>query len=100
MIARVRACSVWCTRLVPAVCCLIAKRTTRTRAARYSAADPELADAEPRGFDDDHGTFAELVLDGSEVREQKRRLLFGAASYHGESARVGPKNWLFVHPRG
>jgi hypothetical protein len=55
------------------------KRTTRTRAARRSAADRELADAEPCGFDDDHGTFAELVLDGSEVREQERRLLFGAA---------------------
>jgi hypothetical protein len=28
VIARVRACSVWCTRLVPAACCLIAKPTT------------------------------------------------------------------------
>ena len=29
VIARDRACSGWCTRLVPAACCLIAKRTTR-----------------------------------------------------------------------
>jgi hypothetical protein len=30
--ARDRACSRWCTRLVPAACCLFSKRTTRNAA--------------------------------------------------------------------
>ena len=48
-----------------------------------SAADRELADAEPSRLDDDNGAFAELVVDRREVREQKRGLLlrptFGSA---------------------
>jgi hypothetical protein len=30
--ARTRACSIWCTRLVPAACCLFSKHTTAVAA--------------------------------------------------------------------
>src|SRR5438876_255258 len=74
---RAFACSTWCTRLVPAACCLFAKRTT--------------CDGSACGYVPPIGSLRMRTLPGSRRRprpargrarsqavgEQERRLLFG-----------------------
>jgi hypothetical protein len=78
MPARALACSTWCTRLVPAACCLFAKRTTvRCVRLRLCAADWELTNADSSGLEEATVPCTRSGSIADRFGEQERSLLLG-----------------------